>query len=202
MFASDETGEAAFSTLPAGEPPFAGSDTVQDGAATATSTYDLSNNSLTITFDHTRQADPLNSYALSGGRVLFSVDADVDYVLSGSYAATDPEGRETFFQGRLFVQEIECCVFHPVAISTQESHATVNESFVLGGTGGDFSNETQGALSGTLTANRVYWFSYRAYIRANPEPSNQPASVATTPSMPPSLISPTQKQCMANAQVA
>ena len=33
-----------------------------------------------------------------------------------------------------------------------------------------------GALSGTLTANRVYWFSYRAYIRANPEPSNQPAS--------------------------
>ena len=77
VFASDAVGGAGFSTLPAGEPPFTDSDTVQDGAATATSTYDLSNDRFTITFDHTRQADPLNSHALSIGHVFFTVDVDV-----------------------------------------------------------------------------------------------------------------------------
>jgi len=46
----------------------------------------------------------------------------------------------------------------------QISRDTVNESFVLGGLGGDLFNEVVGNLSGTLIASHAYRFATVAFI--------------------------------------
>jgi hypothetical protein len=115
--------------------PFVDSDSVTEGASSNASTYDLSDNALTITFDHTR-APSAGAHAVSEGDIYFSVDEDVGYELSGTYSAIDPDG--TLID--LSVKLLHLTTPSWLARSTQISRSTVNEAFVVGESGGDFSN--------------------------------------------------------------
>jgi hypothetical protein len=150
--------------------PFADSSSVAFGGSNNVSTYDLSDSGFEITFDHARaRNDTRSSFvtrAQSAGRIHFSLDQDAAYQATGAYAAIDAEGHRMFLDVELFDITSGVEVFR----SFQESRATPNEAFVLGGNGGDFDNILSGALSGALMAGHEYRYRYNAIIVAGPEP--------------------------------
>lgn len=53
--------------------------------------------------------------------------------------------------------------------SYQLSEVTTNESFILGGTGGDENNLLVGSLTGELIAGHQYLYAYNAILRSLPD---------------------------------
>jgi hypothetical protein len=155
--------------------PFVDSHSVSHGGSTSSSTYDFSDDGFNITFAHTRAPDPSTELGLNGAGsnaiIRFIVDRDVNYAISGSYTSVDAEGRGTRLNVGLSDTTSEARLF--LSVSGQNSRSTPNESFEVGGSGGDFDNEDTGSLTGTLLAGRHYEFSVAASISAFPPPTEQ-----------------------------
>ena len=156
--------------------PFSDSHTSSDGSASATSSYELSDAGFEITFEHARAgSNDASGEAQSYGEIFFRLDTDAVYELTGAYSANDSEGRHVILDVFLDDQTTGTNLFG----STQDSYGdTPNESFVLGGVGGDFSNHLAGSPSGPLTAGHEYRLFYGALIGDRPLPAVQPASAS------------------------
>lgn len=152
--------------------PYSYSSTVDNGTSSAASDYDLSNADFSITLDHSRAA--MNARALSRGQIFFSVDQDVDYTASGSYSAVDPEGRRIYYEAFLFDHTLLSSAF----FSRQVSRSTLNESFNLGGSAGDFENQSSGTLTGTILSGHEYSFQYQVWVDAYPTASPSGATAS------------------------
>jgi hypothetical protein len=171
-YANDVTDSVVKETVKPAAVPFAFTSTSTDGGSLTESAYDLSDSGFEVTVDQTR-VSALNGRAQAFGTVYFSVDEDVSYTASGSYAAVDADGRRLLYLS--FLED------HTVAgtslyRSLQESRATPNESFTLGFTEGDFENENTGSLTGTLLAGHQYAWFHAAYLVASPTASTSSAS--------------------------
>jgi PEP-CTERM motif len=160
--------------------PFVYTHSVTQGGSAATANYDLSSRGFSITFEHARtggapQADPLlTPTAGSTGSVRFTVDQDVDYQITGMYSAQDLAGRRILFSVGL-TEGLRTQVFY----SQQVSDQTPNESFVLGGPGGDIGSDenfVEGSAVGTLIAGRIYRFDYDASLHVSPDATTEPAT--------------------------
>lgn len=154
--------------------PVSTSDTATAGGSSVTTTYGLSNAALDITFSHAREGVVSGSQAsaFSDGSIYFSVDAAVDYELAGSYTAVDPLGRRVFLEVTLRDVTNATNLFY----NKQESYSTVDESFTLGGAGGDLDNQSTGSLTGTLLPGNEYLFDYSVLIQAYPQPAGDAAT--------------------------
>jgi hypothetical protein len=98
--------------------------------------------------------------------LFFSVDANASYSLSGGYSVSDNSLTASRVIFRSYIQDATSGLY--VAGSDQVSYNTLNESFILGGSGGDFDNNNFGSLTGTLVAGRFYKFSFLAMNQAFP----------------------------------
>jgi hypothetical protein len=154
--------------------PFASADTATAGSSSVTTTYALSNAALDLVFSHARDGVVSGSQAsaLTDGSIYFSVDAVVDYELAGSYSAVDPLGRRVYLEVKLRDVTNATDLFW----NRQESHATIDESFVVGGAGGDFDNLGTGSLTGTLLPGNEYLLDYSLLIQAYPQPAGDAAT--------------------------
>lgn len=100
--------------------------------------------------------------------MFFTVDAATTYQASGYYNADDisaTNGGSASLNVHLRDQTTGQWLFQ----SYQLSRNTVDESFVLGGTGGDTSNYNVGSLSGLLVAGHDYRFHFGTGLQANPD---------------------------------
>jgi len=167
-----DLGLDSVSTVPSSI-PYLASDLATDGGSTSLTNVALSDTGFEITFDHTR-ATPLDALASSSGEIFFTVDASVDYAITGTYSANDSDGRQT----------IQYVALQRVGggganyFSYQESRATPNQSFTVGNEDGDFFNYVTGSASGTLVAGDLYRLIFFNGIQASPTA----ASVAATAS--------------------
>jgi hypothetical protein len=156
--------------------PFSDSHTAFDGAASASSTYQLSEAGFEITFEHTRAGNnSASGEAQSYGQIFFSVDADAFYDFSGAYTAIDPEGRHVILGASLYDMTLGGV---QIFESWQDTYGTTpNENFILGETGGD-SNDLSGSPSGPLIAGHEYRVYYGALIADRPLPAVQTATAS------------------------
>jgi hypothetical protein len=147
-----------------------------DGGASSQSTYGHSNDGFDITFNHSRTGTKF-AEGRSWGYIYFSVDQNVSYSAAGAYSAVDPSGLLINLTGWLYDLDTGSYVFK----SAQVSSATPNESFVLGGAGGDGAgNVVQvGSLTGMLLAGHEYQFWYDAYIQAWPSSGTAATSLGS-----------------------
>ena len=93
-YASDASGSVVKETSKPVSVPYTFTSTSTDGGSLTESAYDLSDSGLEVTVDQTR-VSTLNGRAQAFGTVYFSVDEDVSYTASGSYAAVDADGQPT-----------------------------------------------------------------------------------------------------------
>ncbi len=144
---------------------------VSQGPSSSDATHDLSNSGFVITINHAR-GDSQGSFGRSIGFIYFSSDADVSYSASGTYTATDPDGRQVFQTSRLTDVASSTILYE----ADQRSEMTANESFTLGLTEGDHTAEFTGSLTGTLLAGREYEWVYDALIQAEPSAASSSAT--------------------------
>ena len=133
------------------------SGTASSGQSTASAAWNLSASEFLITASLSR--DPAGAAGLAQvvANIWFSVDQEIEYEIVGAMRTMDPVAGIVELVG--FLQESPHSGNYAY-YSRQDSRATPNESFSLGGTGGDFSNAFGGSPSGTLTAGVWYqlWF--------------------------------------------
>ena len=160
--ANDRVGSNQFETVNPPAMPYSYTSTSLDGGASSESGYSLTNAGFDITLDQSR-VGAANSFGQAEGSIFFSVNQGIDYVASGSYSVADSDGRIVYYRPFLYDRTVGSFVFE----NFQQSRATPNESFTLGGTGGDFSNSTFGSLTGTLIAGHDYEFNYYVMIHTS-----------------------------------
>lgn len=103
-------------------------------------------------FDQSRAGDVLDGYSDGYVSSKFTIDANTSYTAGGSYSNT---GGVTYFGSQLYDATADVLLFE----SVQESHGGV-AAFTLGGTAGNFDNNFEGSLTGTLLAGHNYeWWS-------------------------------------------
>jgi hypothetical protein len=143
--------------------PYVQTSTSSDSPASSESDYNLSNDSFGITFDHVRGGKFSSvGFAQSYGFIYFSVDQDIIYSATGSYAAVDHRVGRIFLTASLFDSTLDSFMFE----SLQESNSTLNESFTLGLVEGDSLNTDTGSLTGTLIAGHDYAFFYQGHTQS------------------------------------
>lgn len=96
----------------------------------------------------------------------FTVDANTAYALSGLYTVDDTgvAGR-SYFVSHLYDLTTNNWLVH----SSQDSFATVDETFALGDLGGDSSSLFHGSLEGQLTAGHRYRWQSMLLTQAYPD---------------------------------
>lgn len=171
-FAEDQNGPASLETVYPVALPYVNGLSAVDGANSVDTAIVLSNSAFRISFQHVRGNGDLSSTALSFGRIFFSVASDVEVFLDGRYSAQDDQGRTTYLSVRLDRVNSPVTRYE----STQESRSTPNESFMVGGLGGDYRNRRQGQQRFTLFAGDEYSLQYNAYIQASPSAAAGPAT--------------------------
>jgi hypothetical protein len=140
--------------------PESGTVSASEGTNTSATEFDLSNSALVIRFDHSRDAAN-DARSFGSAAIYFTVSEDIDYLLSGTYSASDTFGRLTQFKASLFDETLGTVNYD----AFYDSRYTPNESFTLGQYGGDTVYNEYGALSGTLVAGHQYRFLVDAGIR-------------------------------------
>ncbi|HVT29266.1 MAG TPA: hypothetical protein VHE81_14715 [Lacipirellulaceae bacterium] len=121
---------------------------------------------LGLTVDHQRTGQ-LNSIAETDqNNVNFTALDNEPYELSGFYSATDAgaAGR-LYLEVRLFDSTASTELFRNV----QNSTATLNESFILGASGGDQGNISNGSPTGNLIAGHHYALFSEYLSQASPD---------------------------------
>lgn len=170
--AEDQNGAASLETANPLALPYLNSLSAVDGANSVDTTIVLSSSAFRISFQHTRGDLGFNSTAFSAGNLFFSVSSDVEVFVDGRYIAEDEDGRTTYLS--VLVNRVNSPVTRYE--STQESRSTPNESFTVGGAGGDFRNRRSLQQRFTLFAGDEYSLQYAAYIQASPSAATGPAT--------------------------
>ena len=99
------------------------------------------------------------------GYTFFSIDSDLNYSISGFLTIDDVAiAGDSYLRAFILDRTTLSMLFD----SMQFSEATVDESFVLGGSGGDYGNRLIGASTGTLLAGHVYMFGIDMFTRSTP----------------------------------
>lgn len=142
------------------------------GGSSSITTYDLSDSGFEIRMNHTR-ADFTGAFAATSARIEFTVDTAVTFEMSGSYAATDADGKNVVLTADLQDTTDSSFVF----LSEQRSNFTPNEMFTLGLQEGDDTNSLIGSLAGLLIPGHIYLLRMSAQIAGGFLPS--PTSPAT-----------------------
>jgi hypothetical protein len=162
------------SVQPAGFPEIATTPGAVDGNSSSFMSYSLTEAALEISFDQ-QVATPIGSGAQGRAGIIFTVDENVGYEISGSYDLVDDEGRGLYFRTHL----VERGGGGPplrLFWSKQYSNQTPNESFTIGLQEGDADNELEGSATGTLLAGRIYSFLADAALEAYPDLTTSPAT--------------------------
>lgn len=115
------------------------------------------NVTLMSTLNQKRSGDFLDISRGLNSALYFTVAANSSYTLSGAYSAVDVTTAGSLsFASFLYDLTTSSYLFE----NAQGSKNTLNESFVLGGTGGDTLNFLVGSLTGSLIAGHNYvWYS-------------------------------------------
>ncbi|MDH5566724.1 MAG: PEP-CTERM sorting domain-containing protein [Myxococcales bacterium] len=173
-FVDTEAADLGFDSLttnPSSIPHVANDQAVDGGSASLTGPT-LTHTGFNITFDHTRTG-VLNALASSDGELFFSVDAAIDYAITGTYAASDPDGRQIIQY--VVLQEVG----GPNLFSSyQESRATPDRLFSVGNTDGDFFNMVEGSATGTLAPGEIYRLIFANSIQASPTAASGSATAS------------------------
>jgi hypothetical protein len=152
------------SNFPTSLPFTAPNQSTTHGGSTSEADYSLTQNLFSIVNEGTR-AGALDSRANSQGDIFFSVDIDTLYDLSGSFSVNDPSTTGRFVQLVATLTDIDtsAVLFH----SLQESSGAADVTFVLGGMGGNVSNQLAGSAAGLLSAGHRYRLYYGNSIYAD-----------------------------------
>jgi hypothetical protein len=115
-------------------------------------------------FSHTRTAN--GGYAYSddgvGSDFFFGVSAPVTVTILGAYAVTDTgSGDRVQLVAELWNNSANTLLHRTLL----ESRVSANESFVVGQSGGDFSNDVQGATTWLLAPGVQYYVNWLALIQ-------------------------------------
>lgn len=154
--ASDTSSETSIPTI----------DTVSAsvGANESTTTYEFSQTteaaSLEFDWDHMRTG-VARANAYSGVSLAFTANADATYDISAFYDMTGDH--EIRFFAQLFDQTTGIV---RLLRNSQESKDTLDETFLLGETGGDESNLQEGSLTGSLASGHEYVLNFNMSIQA------------------------------------
>jgi hypothetical protein len=152
--------------------PYQTTESAVDGPAGAGASFDLWDAGFQMDFDLTSPGGGSFGYGESLIRIYFEVDAAVDYQILGSYDAVDPDaGRAEF---GVDLQDVTGGT--TLFLGLQESLVTPDESFVVGGAGGDTTNLLAGSAIGTLLPGREY--SFLAYARLGSQGDGLPGTVS------------------------
>jgi hypothetical protein len=107
-----------------------------------------------------------NYSQVEGASLFFTVATNASYSLSGAFSSVDvTTAGYVFIQSFLRDQTTSATLYN----NDQYSKNTLNESFVLGGSGGDWGNDISGSLTGSLTAGHQYAWYYYAATQAYPD---------------------------------
>jgi PEP-CTERM motif len=122
---------------------------------------------LSFDMDHKRPGG-VSQFARTRFGLVFAVNSNEPYELSGFYNATDVAS-----SGSVWLS-VELKADSPTNSTTmtldkQVSSNTINEQFVVGCAGGDSINESLGSLTGTLFPGYIYGFNYTIYTEATPD---------------------------------
>jgi hypothetical protein len=103
------------------------------------------------------------SYASSYAILSFTSDSNEPYELTGSYNVADVGANG---EVNVNVKLIDLTLNTNLFFNVQYSKSTQNEQFVLGNSGGDFSNTLVGGLTGNLIAGHNYQLNAYGQIQA------------------------------------
>ena len=147
--------------------PFEGRDTASDPplsarpGALADGVYKFSNNRFDIFFNDMLQSGDDESTSLLQGEILFSVDEEVAYDLSGFLQVFDDRDPGDVV---LFVSLTDTTDDDVLFSQVLFSRDTSDQNFQLGVANGDTRNELLGSLTGSIAAGNVYELEYAAQI--------------------------------------
>lgn len=131
--------------------------------------YSGSGNHVTLLNDFELSRDEsIGDSSQFSGATYFIASADVSYDLSGAHTVqgqVDMSSRP----GSVYLSSvlIDLSLNTVLSLSVQDSRNTRNESFVLGGFGGDFDSRNEGSLTGSLIAGHGYAWVVNAYLQAS-----------------------------------
>jgi VPDSG-CTERM motif len=117
-------------------------------------------------FDQKRSGNLYDYGRSHDAYMIFTVAANTTYGLSGAFSATDVSTAGYLF---LYSELYDITSASYVTYSYQYSQSTLNESFVLGGLGGDVGNGFLGSLTGSLIGGHQYQWYYNAVNEAYPD---------------------------------
>lgn len=144
--------------------------TASGGNNSATASAELQgsgdNVTLSLLFDQNR-VGAMHSYANLNGFIQFSVSASTTYEVSGNYAVTDASGAGTVYLAS-YMTDVSLGGAY-LYNSAQQSNFIENESFTLGGAGGDTQNQMTGFLTGSLVAGHTYRMEFFLISQAIPD---------------------------------
>jgi hypothetical protein len=141
--------------------------------------YDVSDFGFLITVDQRRTG--FVGEAKSGFGMVFSVDAPVEWAISGSYSVIDAvdTAQPGEVSWRIRLQPAGVPIGSNLFAQDDTSRDTVNETFVVGERGGgDSGSGTFGSTTGTLEPGVVYSFSISQIMRALNSNITTPATAA------------------------
>lgn len=125
--------------------------------------YTGSGNQVTLLNEFSQERDgQMDSFSVSLGKVRFTAVANSTFSLSGIYSASHVTTASHLYLRADFTD----LTTSQWVNSEQTSEYTLNESFILGGGGGDSANVFIGSLTGSLIAGHNYEFSYAATTHA------------------------------------
>ncbi len=139
--------------------PFGSGQNAIDGESTSSALYlfDVMSNKealFEMAFDHARSGE-VDSFAQAAGEITFTVGHNLTYEIDGLYQLAGEGNIE------LYVELIDNTDLFSPFLNLQNSSATLNQLFVVGGQDGDNSNDLSGSPTGLLAAGHEYtlvWF--------------------------------------------
>ena len=130
-----------------------------NGNSQVLAVYDLTNSGFLVEWSLARNAT-------GSMGIRFTLDTDATYQLEGALTVTQAHGVNLL--GSLYESRFAGDPSRYLLHSQQISSSTLDESFVLGGSGGDASNLLFGSLTGTLVAGREYVVGGTAQLSGGP----------------------------------
>lgn len=149
--------------------PFLADHTATQGNSNSQAQYDLNQERFVITSSGNRDGR-IDSRTNVHTWVYFSVSADTPYRLTGTLTTVDPSAKYVEISATLKDVDSSTILFH----NHQASFGVANESFDVGETEGNESNELSGSLTGVLLAGHRYELFHATALYASN--SGSPAS--------------------------
>jgi hypothetical protein len=159
--------------------PFELTRIIEKGDSRSTSTYNFDSSTHALRFlfgyDHVRDGDgateshPTGDYAISWGRIEFTVTEPLAYQIGGAYAL---HGENSILMRVFLTTSTQEILFYNI----QSSTTSPNQIFEVGGQNGTEQNVLKGDLSGILLPGVSYTFEYDNRITTSFDDSGASAS--------------------------